>query len=167
MQQLFRFGLMALLFAGCKKEKQSGVAIYLLKSFTTSVNQATTPATVSINNAVLDDSPLVSDNEIRHYTQATATFTVKKDIQSIIQHYGADKAFAVVVNDDPVYYGLFRPLYLSSIVFGVANISPLSLDKYELPILFPTITGSTILPPLDKRNNSRILEALRAAGKLR
>ncbi len=165
-KQLF-FGLLALLFFSCKKESSTPVEIFLLKSFSQTVNQATNPATITISDGRLEDKPLVAGRDIQFYTEANSTFTLNKDIQTTIQNYGPDKGFAVLVDGQPVYYGLFRPLYLSSIVFGVAIIQPLGVVKNELPIKFTFLTGNTFLPSLDKRNDSRIMNALRAAGKLR
>lgn len=158
------------MFIGCKKGEHGSVSridIYLLKSFTTTVDQSTTPATISVTNAVLDDTPLVSDQDIKGYVKATTTFVLRRDIQTVIQNYGLDKAFAVTVDKQPVYYGQFHPLYLSSITFGLATISPLLFNNHELQIDFATIEGNSILQQLDKRNDSRIIDALKTTNRLR
>lgn len=158
------------MFIGCKKEEHgsgSRIDIYLLKSFTTMVDQSTTPATISITNAVLDDTPLVSDQDIKVYVKSTTTFVLRKDIQTVIQNYGPDKAFAVTVDKQPVYYGQFHPFYLSSITFGLATISPLLLNNDELQIDFVTTEGNSFLQQLDNRNDSRIINALKATNRLR
>lgn len=158
------------MFISCKKgEHGSGprIDIYLLKSFTATVDQSTTPATISITNAVLNDTPLVSDQDIKVYVKATTTFVLRKDIQTIIQHYSADKAFAVTVDNQPVYYGRFHPFYLSSITFGLATILPMLLNNNELQIDFPTTEGNSFLQQLDNRNDSRIINALKATNRLR
>lgn len=157
------------MFIGCKKEEYGPgprIDIYLLKSFTTTIDQSTTPATISIRNAVLDITPLVSDQDIKVYVKATTTFVLKKDIQTIIQHYSQDKAFVVTVDNQPVYYGIFHPLYLSSINFGLATISPGQLNIHELKIDFPSIEGNSFLHQLDYRNDIRIINALKATNRL-
>ena len=157
-----------LLFAmACKKEESRKVDIYMLKSFTSTIDQSTLPATISITDAVLEDVPIIADNEIRFYKKATTTFTVRKDIHSIIKNFGPDRAFAVTVDKVPVYYGRFHPLYLSSIAYGVATIAPMFSGGNELKIDFALLQGSTILEQLDKRNDSRILGALDETGRLR
>lgn len=168
MRKIFLFSLTLILFVGCKKEERNlRIDIYLLKSFTATVDQSTTPVTVSITNAVLDDTPLVADQDIQSYTKATTTFTLKKDIQTIIQNYGTDKAFAVMVNNQPVYYGMFHPLYLSSMTFGVATIAPGLSNKNGLKIDFILTEGNDVLQQLDKRNDERIINALKATNRLR
>jgi hypothetical protein len=167
MKQIFIYCLTIFLVVSCKKEHGSKVDIYLLKSFTSGVDQSTTPATVSITNAVLDDTPLVTDQDIQFYTKATTTFTLRKDIQTTIQNYGPDKAFVVTVDNQPVYYGKFHPLYLSSMAFGVATIAPSFYNNSELKIDFTIIEGNSLLQQLDKRNDSRIINTLKATNRLR
>jgi len=170
MRHIFLYFLTVIMFIGCKKEKHdpgSRIDIYLLKSFTTTVDQSTMPATISITNAVLDDTPLVSDRDIKVYVKATTTFVLREDIQTVIQNYGPDKAFAVTVDKQPVYYGRFHPFYLSSISFGLATISPLPLNNDELQIDFATIEGNSVLQQLDNRNDNRIINALKATNRLR
>ena len=169
MRQIFLYFLTLILFIGCKKEEQGSgprIDIYLLKSFTTTINQSTTPTTISISNAVQDSTPLVSDHDIKVYIRATTTFVLRNDIQTIIQHYSLDRAFVVTVDNQPVYYGIFHPSYLSSINFGLATISPGQLNTHELKIDFPTIEGNSFLQQLDYRNDSRIINALKATKRL-
>ena len=167
MRQILFYCLSLILLVGCKKDHTSRIDIYLLKSFTSTIDQSTTPATVSITNAVLDDTPLVSDQDIKFYTKATTTFTLRKDVQTIIKSYGPDKAFAVTVDNQMVYYGKFHPFYLSSITFGVATIAPDLSNNNELKIDFVTIVGNSFLHQLDKRNGSQIINTLKATNRLR
>lgn len=119
-------------------------------------------------NAILDDAPLVANQDIEIYTRKTTTFTTKKDIKTILQNYGAEQAFVVTIDDQPVYYGKFHPSYLSSLDFGVATIDPLMIvNNKELKINFVNIEGNSLLQQLDKRNDSRIINALRSSGRLR
>ena len=135
----------------------------MLKSFTTSINRTTSPGAISISNAILADTTLVADSEIESYTQSTTTFKLRKDISSIIRNYSTNKAFAVTVDNKPVYYGLFHPGYLSSITFGLATIDPLN---QQLRINF-TSNGSSDMLRLDKRNDSRIINSLRKSQRLK
>jgi len=166
MRLIFLSCLTLLLLASCKKQQGSGVEIYLLKSFTATVDPTTTPAVGTISNAVLDDRPLVADGDIAFYTRSTTTFTLRKNIQPTLQDFGPDKAFAVTVDRQPVYYGRFHPLYLSSITYGVATIAPSLSDNKNLKIDFAGFTGSDWLQQLDKRNDPQIINRLRATGKL-
>jgi hypothetical protein len=167
MRRFFIYCVALILFAGCKKEHGSRIDIYMLKSFTSTVDQSSSPATASITNAVLEDTPLVADRDIRFYTKATTTFTLRKNIQATIQNYGPDKAFAVTVDNQPIYYGSIHPMYLNSIIFGMATIAPFLYNNDELKIDFATIEGNNFLQQLDKRNDSKIINALKATNRLR
>lgn len=169
MKQLFLQLLTLITLAGCSKDQRNTgpqVDIYLLKSFTTTVNQSTTPATISITNAALENTPLVTNKNISAYIQATHKFILNKDIQTAIANFGPDKAFAVTVDKQPIYYGLFHPTYLSSINFGVATISPILVNNNELQIDFPTIDNNSLLQQLDLRNDSQLIQALKMTNRL-
>jgi hypothetical protein len=155
------------LFVSCKKEHASRIDIYILKSFTSAVDQSTVPATVSITNAVLENKPLVENRDILFYAKGTTTFVLKKDIQATIRDYGPDKAFAVTVDGQPIYYGSFHPMYLNSMTFGIATIAPFQFEENKLKIDFVIIEGNSLLQQLDKRNDRRIINALKATGRLR
>lgn len=161
--------LSVFLFLSCKKDEgaRARVDIYLLKSFSQTLNTATNPATISITNAALDNTPLVSDEDIAYYQKSNATFGLKKNIKAVIKDFGPDKAFAITVNNEPVYMGQFHPAFLSSIAFGVATIDPVLAGNNELPIQFVTIDGNAVLQQLDKRADDRLLAALKKTGRLR
>jgi hypothetical protein len=166
MKHIFFLSLAVLFLSGCKKEHGSRVDIYMLKSFTAGIDQTVTPVVNTITNATLDGTPLVADEDILLYNKETSTFTLKKDIKNIIQNYGPDKAFAVTVDNQVVYYGAFHPAYMSSMVFGLSTIDPVLYNNRELRIQFINSTGLYI-HPLDKRNDDQIIRALKATGRLR
>src|SRR5688572_21839900 len=111
---------------GCNKDhdqSKNKVEIYLLESFST-VDNATTPEAIAITDAKLEKKPLVANNDIEYYEQAQYLFKLKKNTKPLIKDFSKDRGFAVTVNDETVYYGLFHPTFLSSITFGVATIDP-------------------------------------------
>jgi len=158
--------LAVILLAGCRKEQGFRVDIYLLKSFNSGIDTTQRPVVNVITNAILDDTPLIANEDIRYYTRANCTFTLRKNIQAVIQNYGPDKAFVVTVNDQPVYYGKFHPMYMSSLIPGLATITPLFSNNNELRIDFVNL-GGTFVDPLDKRNDARIVNALKETRRLR
>jgi hypothetical protein len=167
MKYVFLCGsLVSILLLGCKKEHNAQIEIYLLKSFVRTIDTTQRPAVNGIANAVLDDTPLVADPDIRFYTRKTSTFTLRKDIQTAIKNFGPDKAFAVTVDKQIVYYGRFYPMYMSSVVYGLATITPLLYKNNELRVDFINLTG-TFVSALDKRNDGRIINALRSTDRLK
>jgi hypothetical protein len=165
--QILLLGLPLLFLVSCKKDFGPSVDIYLLKSFTTTINTSTVPATVVISDAVLENSPLVADKDIVLYKEATKTFVILNDIYPIIKDFGQTNGFAVTVDKKPIYYGRFHPAYLSSITFGIATLDPWLSRDNELSINFQHIDGNTMLPQLDKRNDKRILNTLEKTKRLR
>lgn len=167
MRKLLFYSLIALLASACRKEPRSRVELYLLQSFNRTVDLSVAPGVTQISNAVLAGSPLVADKDIAWYSAVNKTFGLKKDISSQLKDYGPDKAFAVTVNGEPVYYGVFHPAYLSSIVFGIATIDPFWVTGKELPIRYTLYDNNPALQRLDKRNEARLLAALQQSGRLR
>lgn len=166
MKKAFFLSLAGLLLAGCKKEHGTRVDIYVLKSFTSSIDQSYMPPITTITNQVLESTPFVTDDDIISYSRDSRTFTLRKDIKSIIQNFGADKAFAVTVDGNIMYCGIFHPAYLSSLPFGIAMIDPILSDNKQLRIDFVTNTG-LYLHPRDQRNDDQIIHALQITGRLR
>ncbi len=66
-----------------------------------------------------------------------------------------------------MYYGRVHPAYLSSMTLGLATIDPILNDDYELIMRYVNIDQMPILQQLDKRNDERLLRALRETGRLR
>jgi hypothetical protein len=163
--------LILLLISSCKKGGETNakrVEIYLLKSFSLSINQTTKPVTHTIANAILADTPFVRNNEIRYYDKATYTFSLDANVKERIKDYGPDKAFAVTVDGQPVYYGVFHPLYMSSLVYGLPYIDPVLLTtNNSLTIAYIKIDGDTTLQRLDRRNTKELLDAFKTSKRLR
>lgn len=163
----FLFLIITLLaMAGCRKNGSAKVEIYLLQSYTTETIPGN-PNLVSINNAILEDTPFVRDDEIRYYDQGARTFRIRTNIKQDVQTFGPDKAFVVTVNNVPVYYGRVHPAYLSSMTLGIATIDPILTGTNDLQMRYVLIDQMPILQQLDKRNDPRILDAFRATGRLR
>jgi hypothetical protein len=166
MRQIAFLCFAIMILTGCRKEQGSRVDIYLLKSFNAAIDTTKTPVVHVMTNAVLDDTPLVANEDIRFYMKDNSTFILRKNIQPIIQNYGPDKAFAVTVDGQPVYYGKFHPMYLSSMIYGLATITPTLANGKELRIDFVNL-AATFADALDKRNDPRIIHVLRGTGRLK
>ena len=161
--------LILFLISSCAKDKATNakrVDIYLLKSFSAAINQTTKPVTHTIANAILADTPFVSNHEIRYYNKATYTFRLDANVKERIKDYGPDKAFAVAVDGQPVYYGVFHPAYMSSLVYGLAYIDPIVLTTNNSLTLAYIGDGSATLQNLDHRNSNELLDALKASKRL-
>jgi hypothetical protein len=153
--------------ASCKKEGwNSQVEIYPLKSYTSNINQSTSPYTISISNAVPEETAFVNNEEIRYYDKNSNTFKLTVNIKERIKNFKEDKGFVVTVDKKPVYYGRFHPSYLSSLTVGVATIDPI-MTTDDVKINYVFIDGSKDLQLLDKRNDENILQVLKASRRLK
>lgn len=153
------------LFA-CKKSANHTVEIYLLKSFSVNTDTSTPFRLISIVDPVLETTPLIANSDIKSYTKATSTFSLNKDINDQLKGFGNNTGFAVVVDQKPVYYGRFHPLYMSSMTLGIATIDPI-LSGNSVPVSFITIDDQPAMKTMDKRNDAVLLNAFDATGRLK
>ena len=165
--------IVALAAAGCTGEAilplkglNNKIEIYQLKSYSQKIDTSFAIRTVVLSDLVLEDNPLVTDNEIRSYTQSAYTFELSKNLNPIIKDFGPDKAFVVTVDKEVIYFGMFRPAYLNSLLFSVPYIEPILTDN-NLHINYATM-GTTGTPqPIDKRNDLKLINALKATNRLK
>ena len=168
MKQLLSICLLLGLLAGCKKEGDNTekVEIYLLQSFSRSVDASAGLAITRYNNTTLSPTPLVANSDIVNYSPAKTTFYLKKDIGPVVKDFGPDKAFAVTVNKRIIYVGEFRPAWLSSVVFGIATINPTFVNGRQIPVDYIRLDNRPDLKELDRRNDNRLLQAMLKSGRL-
>lgn len=143
---------------------KNGFSIYLLA-------QDTTPQELAIlSHLELEENPLLSINDIVSYRKATheieLTTTSYNRIASLSVPLNG-KAFAVCVDDQPIYAGAFWVGY-SSLSFDGIVIDTIRASK-EHPVLQIQLgyPGPTFFHEEDPRSDPRILQALEQAGKLK
>jgi hypothetical protein len=171
----FKIGIMkyilALLVAAtafstsCKKNNENGkeVEIYLLKSYQPVVGKCQVDAAT----AVLQEIPVVRNDDIVAYSKKEYTFELTDDAIARANKFTNWYAFAVTVDKQVVYYGIFKPFISSSSCdhsITMNNNLP-GGNKISVQLGYPGLmTGITID---DQRNNSKLIAALSAQGKLR
>lgn len=165
--------IIALAVMGCTGEAtlplkglNNKIEIYQLKSYTQKTDTSFAIRTIVLSDLVLEDSPLVTDTEIRSYTQSSYTFELSKNLNPIIKNFGPDKAFVVMVDKEVIYFGMFRPAYLNSILFSIPYIEPI-LTNNNLHINYATIGSTGAQQPIDKRNDMKLINALKATNRLK
>jgi hypothetical protein len=158
------------IFSQCSKSSSASgkkVDIYLLKSFTRTLDTSRQMGIILVEDPVLEDKPLVRNSDILFYERSTSTFKLLRNIQPILDTLDVFNAFAVTVDGEPVYFGTFHPMYLSSILYGSATINPNYMENNKLKIDFAYHDMFPFLMSLDKRNDPKILDAFRSSGRLR
>lgn len=158
-------------FQGCKKDTAertvNRVEVYLLKTFESFSDSSTYPIASIIKNPVLEAKPLIKDSEISYYEKEQGWFVIKKDIYNQIKDFGREHGFAVVVDGRIIYCGYFMPVYASYLIVGSATAEPLMATYYKFLVQFAYVLNGTDFSYLDKRNDSALLVALSATGRLR
>ena len=162
--------ILGIVGSGCNKNhdlSKGKVEIYLLESFSTVLNPAA-PYAVSVTDVRLEKDPLVANSDIEYYEQGEYLFKLRNNIKPLIKDFSKDRGFAVTVNNETIYYGVFHPAFLSSITVGVATIDPFAFStETSLRMQYVNYNNDAQLAQLDKRNDPRILNALSATGRLR
>ena len=158
------------IFCQCSKSSSASgkkIDIFLLKSFTRTLDTSRQMGVILVEDPVLEDKPLVRNSDILFYERSTSTFKLVRNIHPILDTLDAFNAVALTVDGDPVYFGTFHPMYLSSILYGSATINPNYMENNKLKIDFAYHDMFPFLMSLDKRNDPKILDAFRSSGRLR
>ncbi len=162
------FIISGLSFSGCEKGTTNAngkIEIYLIDQF----EKVENTLQIKESGIVLKNTPLVEFEDILSYTPSTYTFKLSEKGSTAIQnlqHSVFGVAFAVVANNEIIYSAYFWPLY-SSLSCDWITADPLSLKiKNELYVKlgYPGLLENQSIS--DKRNDKRILEIFKNAGKL-
>ena len=152
-------------FAGCKKQKAPNVdvAIYLLKSF------ATVNGNCQVNGgtALLQDLPLANNSDIISYSPASYQYQLSDAAIQKVKTLDERNAFAVTVDKKVIYYGLVKlNIFSSSCDHSITmDIMWASSNKIQFNLGYPGQLPGSLID--DQRNNSALVAALQAQGKLK
>ena len=98
----------------CKKDKvQPGgkVEIYLLKSY----QAVTGKCQIDASTAVLQDTATVKNQDILEYFKANYQFALTDNPIQKLRALNDGTAFAVAVDKQVIYYGIYKPSYFCTI----------------------------------------------------
>lgn len=161
-------GILFLAVAGCQPEKSGDFAIYL----TTGEIPSQQLAITGLYALPLQAQPLLTDQDILAYHQGFHQMDLTPAGYQKVQNLFSGQVdvsgvpFVVVVGSQRIYSGAFwSPL--SSLSFdGVVIMQPLERPDHTIgfSLGYPSRTAFT---GVDPRGDPRILDALRAAGKLK
>lgn len=147
----------------CKKDKvQPGgkVEIYLLKSY----QAVTGKCQIDASTAVLQDTATVKNQDILEYFKATYQFALTNNPIQKLRALNDGTAFAVAVDKQVIYYGIYKPSYSSSTCANSITMGYVGTDNKITMYLGYAGTDINID---DQRNNSKLIATLKNQGKLR
>lgn len=165
MRKLFSLLFLLSLFAACNKgsaEYTKEIEFYVLESY----QFVTGKCQVNPSTAIIQNAPLISNNEILQYNKSRFEYRLSKAAIQKINALSPRSAFAVTVDKEIVFLGIYMPPTMSSTcehsitMFALNNIAYMHLG-YPGWIQTPTTAGID-----DQRNNPSLLAALKAQGKL-
>lgn len=141
----------------------------LLLIITSTIAQS--PAKVEIylieKDGKLDNIPLLRDEDIASYNPATTTFHLRHNLNPIWSTLKKGQSFAVTINKKPVYIGFFESGFSSYRKYGITTIM-LEIVGYNKTLIInhDTLDNDLKTKQSDKRNDPKLLKALKASGRL-
>jgi hypothetical protein len=151
------------LFFSCKKSNEQGdVEIYVLKSY----QMVAGKCQIDGANASLNDNAIVANDDIVSYSKMDYSFTLTDTAIQKIKAFGPFVPFALTVNKQVIYYGIYKPAISSSSCDHsiTMDVDWSSRNKIILKLGYPSLQPGVAID--DQRNNPTILNALSAQGKL-
>lgn len=166
MKKLFFLLAVTICLFSCKKSSNSTygqVEFYLLESFTNLSGKCQ----VDPGSAVLKTVPFISNQDIISYSGSAYTYTLSDAAMQTVKTFAGRQPFAVVLNDEVIFYGFYNSSFLSS-----SCEHSISLDadsggdnKIILRLGYPGLLSGVIID--DERNNITLINTLKAQGKWR
>ncbi|MDN3655699.1 hypothetical protein QWZ08_08685 [Ferruginibacter paludis] len=153
------------LIFSCKKENAAPgktVEIDLLKSFQLVTGQCR----INPSTATLQDTVAIGNNDIQRYSITDHTFTLNFLTIQRVKAFRDFTPFAVTVDKQVVYYGIFKSAYSGASCDNSITMSNIfSADnKIVMQLGYPGMLQGTTVE--DQRNNPKLIATLRRQGKI-
>lgn len=165
MRSLFFLLIVSGFLLSCRKDTvQAGeqVEIYTLASFQRTPGKCQ----VDASTAVLQDTPTIRNADILDYSQGSHEFRLSEAGVEKIKALHDFFAFAITVDRQVIYYGIFKPSFTSS---SCDQSITMDLDQSRKKLLlrlgYPGQSQSSTIE--DLRNHPRLLATLKKQGKLK
>jgi len=107
-------------------------------------------------------------SDIDYYDQSTH-FIYLKNTNSFLTDKLVRDSFQIYANGEKIYSGIFHSWYMSSMPLGAAIYTPVTFyENYLIPLAYISYTDQSgkKVPPVDPRNDSRIINALSSWNQL-
>jgi len=167
MGKLFYLLAFTAFFGGCKKNtagSDSSIEFYLLDSYT----QVSGKCQVAPASAILKPTPFISNEDIIAYSEFAYTYTLSAAAMQRIKAFVGRQPFAITINKGVVFYGFYNSSFLSSSCDHSISLdadSGSSDNKILLQLGYPSLISGVTID--DQRNNTALINVLKAQGKWR
>ena len=172
-----RFFILIFLFLvvllSCSKSENAGytdgasgkVEIYLLSK----TELVSGRCEVDKAKSIVDSKPIITNNDIIAYHSAENEFEVNATAFQRIIGLSDKTAFAVTLNREVIYYGIYKPFISSSSCDNSITMSTLTYNinafRLKMALGYPgLLQGITVE---DLRNHADLMSALEKQGKLK
>ena len=151
--------------SSCKKENGKAgenVEIYLLQTYQPIAGKCQ----VDPSRSSLDDGATITNADILQYSRATYQFKLSENAIQKVRAFHDYTPFAVTVDKDVIYFGIFKHGYSSS---SCSQSITMQVDwgaenKIYMGLGYPGLTQGITVD--DQRNNSKLISSLEKQGKL-
>lgn len=117
-----------------------------------------------VETGELEPASLIANDDILSYSSEEHQFRIKNNASARINALKDGTPFAVAVNGQVIYFGIFKPGYSSSSCFDSITMDFAINDRIFMRLGYPgTIQGVTVK---DERNHPELMATLEAQGKL-
>lgn len=153
------------LLAGCTPQQEEGFQIYLTAEDIRPADMPEAPCEVEVAKR-----PIISSSNIIDYDPHTHTMTLTPDAYALLLELDVPvtgTAFVACVDGEPIYSGAFWVAHSSLLFKGVTIWKPLGAYDSTCITLRSGYPSPVGFQDTDVRDDPRIIESLKRAGKLR
>ncbi|MEO5996228.1 MAG: hypothetical protein ABIN89_05850 [Chitinophagaceae bacterium] len=166
LRYLLAFSLI-LLLASCKKDKVkagNNVEMYLLSSYQAVSGKCQVDSSLS----VLQDVPLIRNEEILQYSRSTYAYSLTISAIQKIKNLIGRTPFAITVDRKVIFYGFYMPPIMSSTCFDSITMDAVGFDQTNTMYMRQGYPGALSGVPFDdQRNNLKLIATFSNQGKLK
>jgi Kunitz/Bovine pancreatic trypsin inhibitor domain len=136
------------------------ISFYLLKSYKLLPNQCA----VDLKSVVLADQPLLTSNDVISYNDKTYTYSVSTHGYAAVRALKDATPIAICLGKKIIFTSIYKPLTSSSTCYQSITAQAMRNNEIKFQLGYPSLPTGVKID--DQRNNSELIETLRAYSKL-
>jgi hypothetical protein len=140
---------------------ESSIAIYRLKSY----DMITDKCAINPQTAVLEDSPVIGNDDIISYSEKDYVYTISPKSYAKVRQLMDFVPIAMTVGGKVIFLGVYKPYTSSSTCYHSITAHFLLDNQIKFQLGYPTLQNDITID--DQRNNPAIINALKVSGRLK